>query len=210
MGVIGMAAKSLRRQRELEQRRIEVLEVALDLFSRRGFEQTSMAEIAKRAGFAVGTLYTLFKDKDALYRRLILAVVTDFEQALNAALTIPGNEVAKIERYIETNAALLVKHRSLATMYFSQASRLAVAPLTGLDRDIQLFANRMLRRLEATLRAGMRKKFFIKMNPRLLALGLGGLSNAFLIELIERPDEFSADTMTQAAKKIFFEQVRLK
>ena len=90
-----MAAKSLRGQRELERRRLEVLEVALDLFSRKGFEQTSMAEIAEKANFAVGTLYVLFKDKNALYERLMRASVTEFEEALNAVLTGPGNEVER-------------------------------------------------------------------------------------------------------------------
>jgi AcrR family transcriptional regulator len=205
-----MAAKSSRKQRELEQRRQEVLEVALDLFSRKGFEQTGMAEIAEQAGFAVGTLYTLFKDKDALYSRLIRAAVTEFEQVLAAALTGPGDEVQKIERYIETQAALFVKHRSLARIYFSQTSRIVIAPMVGTDRDIQVTTERMLLLLESTLKAGMRKKLFLRMDPKLLALGLAGLSNAFLHELIERPDDFSAEMMTEAVKKILFEQVRLE
>jgi AcrR family transcriptional regulator len=205
-----MTAKTLRKQRELEQRRLEVLEVALDLFSRKGFEQTGMAEIAKQANFAVGTLYTLFKDKDALYSRLIAAAVTEFEQTLSTVLVGPGCEIGKIERYIETKAALFVKHRSLARIYFRQASWSIVTPLVRSGRDIQAAMERMLRLLASTLSTGMRKKLFLKMDPKLLALGLEGLSNAFLLELVERPDNFSAEMITEAVKKIFFEQIRLK
>ncbi|HVP13087.1 MAG TPA: TetR/AcrR family transcriptional regulator [Phycisphaerae bacterium] len=205
-----MTTKTVRKRRELEQRRQEVLEVALDLFSRKGFEQTSMAEIAEQAGFAVGTLYTLFKDKNALYHRLIGAAITEFEQKLSEVLAGPDDEVRKVERYIETKAALFVKHRSLARIYFGQATWSMVTPLVGSDREIQVAMGRMLHLLESALSAGMRKRLLLKMDPKLLALGLEGLSNAFMLELMGRTDGYSADDCAEAVKKIFFEQIRLK
>lgn len=208
-----MAARPSRKQREkqqeLEQRRRELLEVALDLFSRKGFEQTTVAEIAEQAEFAVGTLYTLFEDKNAIYSCLIREAVVEFEQALCAALESPGTEVQKIERYIETMAALFVKHAALARIYFGQISMPFFAPLARLDRETRAIRERFLALLESVFRAGMRNRLFLKMDPRLLALGLEGLSNAFLLESINNPDGLSADAMAQVVKKILFDQVRL-
>jgi AcrR family transcriptional regulator len=63
-------------------RRDEILEAALEVMSRKGFERTSIAAIADRAGIARATVYQHFCDKqdilvalsDRIARRLIDAV----------------------------------------------------------------------------------------------------------------------------------------
>src|SRR5262245_43374599 len=54
--------------------RRRVLQAAESLFSRRGYEATSMADVAERAGVGVGTLYHHFPDK----RALLLALIDDW------------------------------------------------------------------------------------------------------------------------------------
>lgn len=49
-----------------EARRSELVEIALALWSERGFDQTSVAAIAREAGVAKGTFYLYFESKDAL------------------------------------------------------------------------------------------------------------------------------------------------
>ena len=59
-----------RRERERQGHRREILAAAVKLFSRKGFEKTTMADVAAEAEFAVGTLYKFFKDKQELYRTI--------------------------------------------------------------------------------------------------------------------------------------------
>lgn len=49
-----------------EARRSEIADVALRLWAERGFDQTSVASIAREAGVAKGTFYLYFESKDAL------------------------------------------------------------------------------------------------------------------------------------------------
>jgi AcrR family transcriptional regulator len=49
----------------------EILVAANTLFSERGVDRTSMADIAARAGMAVGTLYNHFRDREALLHTLL-------------------------------------------------------------------------------------------------------------------------------------------
>lgn len=49
-----------------EATREKILEAALRLFRRRGFEKTTMRDVAKAAGLAVGAAYYYFPSKDAL------------------------------------------------------------------------------------------------------------------------------------------------
>lgn len=205
-----MAAKLTRRERERQRHRREILAAAQELFSRKGFDRSSMAEIAERAEFAVGTLYKFFKDKNALYRALILDTVQRFEQALTAVLKTPGSEIEKLERYIEAKAALFVQHIPTARLYFAQTTGAACVPTAGLDQEARAAYEKVLSLLESVFRSGIRKKSILTTDPRMLALGLEGLTNAFLVELVERPDDFSADMMAGMTKTIFFEGIRLK
>ncbi|HTO06474.1 MAG TPA: helix-turn-helix domain-containing protein [Myxococcota bacterium] len=54
--------------------RRRVLQAAESLFARRGYEATSMADVAERASVGVGTLYHHFPDK----RALLLALIDDW------------------------------------------------------------------------------------------------------------------------------------
>ena len=168
-----------------------------------------MAEIARQAEFAVGTLYKLFKDKEALYRALILDTVQEYEQALAAALKTPGTEIEKLERYIETKAALFVRHIPTARLYFAQTAGARFLATAGLDAKARGMHQRLMKRVEAVLRGGIRKKRLADIDPKMLTLGLEGVSNVFLGELIERPEDFTADEIAALTKRMFFDRVRL-
>jgi len=205
-----MAAQPTRRERERQQHRREILSVALDLFSRKGFEKTAMADIAEQAEFAGGTLYKLFEDKNALYRALILDAVERFEQAQTVALTTPGSELEKLARYIETKATLFAQNVPTARLYFAQTTGAGYLPTVGLDQDARAIYKKVLSMLEAVFRSGIRKKLILNIDPKMLVLGLEGLSNAFVVELIERPEDLSAEEMATVTKRIFFERIALK
>src|SRR5438552_17430336 len=49
-----------------EETRRQVLETALALFRERGFEETTIRDIASRAGLSLGAAYYYFKSKDAI------------------------------------------------------------------------------------------------------------------------------------------------
>ena len=205
-----MAAKLTRRERERQRHRREILAAAQELFSRKGFDRTSMAEIAERAEFAVGTLYKFFKDKKTLYRALILDTVQEFAQALTAALKTRGTELERLERYIETKAELFVEHIPTARLYFAQTAGAKFVPTAGLDRDSRATYENVLTSLESVFRSGIQKKVFVKVDPRMLVLGLEGVSNAFLDALIERPDDFTAEVLADLTKTIFFGRIYVK
>ena len=55
-----------RRERQKLEREHKILAAARRLFDRRGYLDTSMEDVARRAGLAVGTLYNYFSSKDQL------------------------------------------------------------------------------------------------------------------------------------------------
>jgi AcrR family transcriptional regulator len=69
----------LRRERENENRRNEIIQAAEKIFISRGFTKATMKRIAEEAGFAKGTVYNYFENKEDLY----LAVGSRSVQKLN-------------------------------------------------------------------------------------------------------------------------------
>jgi AcrR family transcriptional regulator len=75
-----------------------ILDAALDLFRRRGFEQTTMRGIAAEAGVSLGSAYYYFESKEdlvmAFYERAIEAMTPRMEDALAGADSFEGRIAA--------------------------------------------------------------------------------------------------------------------
>ncbi len=76
------------RRLEKDGRRQRILAAAERAFSAEGYHKASLAEIARQADLAVGTLYLYFADKSDLYGSVILEkmqqITTNFEAALTS------------------------------------------------------------------------------------------------------------------------------
>lgn len=59
------------REEQKDKRRNEILEVALDLFIKKGYSSTKIVDIAKEVGMSTGLLFHYFKSKENLYEELI-------------------------------------------------------------------------------------------------------------------------------------------
>lgn len=56
-----------RKEREKERRKMDILDTAETLFFKKGFENVTMADIAKETELARSTLYLYFKNKEEIY-----------------------------------------------------------------------------------------------------------------------------------------------
>ena len=81
-------------------RRQEIVQAAIKIFSRRGYEAARAEDIAHAARIAKGTLYLYFRSKEALYSAAIAHAVTELQtlstQRIEAASTFPQKLAAAI------------------------------------------------------------------------------------------------------------------
>ena len=79
-----------RRPRDRDEKLSEIVTAAAELFSEAGFEQTSMARIARAAGVTPTTIYWYVDDKDALLvaalDHLLAEALQQFDQQAGAPL----------------------------------------------------------------------------------------------------------------------------
>src|ERR671935_1437796 len=62
----GSAVRAVPQRAASEETRRQILETALALFRERGFEETTIRDIARRAGLSLGAAYYYFKSKEAI------------------------------------------------------------------------------------------------------------------------------------------------
>jgi AcrR family transcriptional regulator len=79
-----MPVKRLR-DRQAEATRAQLVAVARELFTARGYGGTSIEDIARQAGVAKGALYHHFSGKDSLFRAVYEAVLSEAISAVLAA-----------------------------------------------------------------------------------------------------------------------------
>jgi len=94
--------------------RTRILDAAMDLFRRQGFEETTMREIAAEAGVATGAAYYYFDSKDAIalafYDQSQRELESSIEQALASGKHLGERLAALLEaklKYFEPNRRLL-------------------------------------------------------------------------------------------------------
>ena len=85
-----------------------ILRVANQLFSRFGFQKTSMDEIAKVARKAKGSLYYHFTSKEDLFREVVSIEMTRLKNQLSTIVSNPDLKASdKIKKYLITRMEIL-------------------------------------------------------------------------------------------------------
>lgn len=74
--------KMTRKEREREVRKSEILSAAIKLFAEKGYEYTTLDEIAEASEFGKGTLYNYFQSKEDIYLGIIENTINAFHDML--------------------------------------------------------------------------------------------------------------------------------
>lgn len=174
-----------RREKEKESQRNEIFAAALELFSKRGFHSVSMHEIAKRADFAIGTVYKFFKNKEDLYKSLLIEKALEFHKKLKEVLDSKEDPLTVLREYVAAKGAVFAENVESVRLYFAETQGASYNLRAGLDRELQALYDEVLERLSSLFRAGIRKKLFRKLDPYYMAVALEGLTNSFLFCWLE-------------------------
>ena len=104
-------------------KRARLVEKALEAFGDRGFRGTTIKRIAARAGVAPGSIYTYFKDKDALFRSSLEEGWDAFLASLDELAAAEGPFAETIDRLLDAGFAELARRLPLVRGITFDASR---------------------------------------------------------------------------------------
>src|SRR5205823_1313353 len=91
----------LQAREQRNDKRARILDAAVKVFAERGYFSSTVAEIARAAGVADGTIYLYFKSKDDLLLRLFDEKMTQLLAEAKAALAEERDAPSRLKRFIQ-------------------------------------------------------------------------------------------------------------
>jgi TetR/AcrR family transcriptional regulator, fatty acid metabolism regulator protein len=92
----------------------QIIEAAVRVFSRNGYYNSRVSDIAKEAGVASGTIYLYFKTKDAILVTLFREKMAAWVAHVRAEIAAEPDAVAKIRRLVALHFGVLENDPALA------------------------------------------------------------------------------------------------
>jgi AcrR family transcriptional regulator len=112
------AARAVPQRAASEATRRQILETALALFRERGFEETTIRDIAGRAGLSLGAAYYYFKSKEAIVGAYYDHVQDQHQARARAAFAEAGNLRDRLRAALHTKIDIMQDDRRLLRALF--------------------------------------------------------------------------------------------
>ena len=158
-----------------KRRRQEVMDVAARIFSEKGYEATSIQEIAEEVGILKGSLYYYIDTKEDLLFGVIeeaydaaLGVITELEQRDGSALEL-------IEALVCRHAEVFAATRLQSSVFFREFRALSEERQKTIREAADVYNRFVVSQIRRGQRSGEIKS---EINPRLAAIGIIGMMNS--------------------------------
>jgi len=159
-----------RKVKEKERRRQQILIAAKRVFTEKGFNRTTMEDIAREAELSPGTLYLYFKNKDELYASLSLRVL---QYLLIRLEHVSEDKRGPTERLELLSEALFDVYEfdplTVINMFHLQSSETLKNLSEEFLEEIMKLSRKALGLIARIFKDGMDKKEFIEAHPIAMA-----------------------------------------
>ena len=98
-------------------KRTAILDAATSVFARKGYFGSQVADVARAAGIAAGTVYLYFRSKDEILTSIFDRMMQDAMAAGQAALAEVSDPVERLRRIAHMHLARLGRDRNLAIVF---------------------------------------------------------------------------------------------
>jgi AcrR family transcriptional regulator len=113
-----------RKERERIFRRKEIMDAAVRFFAEKGFNSTTLEEIAGSAEFGKGTLYNYFQGKEEIYSAIIDDIVESNEQIIKDADLKSKGCIEFIENYTRDLFDYCLNNKYAVLLFIREIARL--------------------------------------------------------------------------------------
>ena len=174
--VNGDSALSGRKEREMAYRREAILDAAQEIFESVGYVNASMAEIAAKAEFGVGTIYQFFPGKQELISEVIARGIDRYVAGVGRIMADRRPWKEQLEAYIHYYLSWIEEHpefhRLIYEIFYSQIPEV-VSRIFERFREIRMQEIRFIQ--EIFTRANEEGQRF---DPELMSLTIPGMLHA--------------------------------
>ena len=120
-----------------KEKRDRILNVAIKEFADNGFENTSIQQIAKKAGISVGSIYKYFENKETMFSMVVHEGMSSLEELLMSLAKSSEDILVKAETIIRELLGYSRRHPELIKLYCQLTTSDNSEFLNGISQRIE-------------------------------------------------------------------------
>lgn len=184
-------------------RREELLAAAKSVFAAKGFQNATVADVARAAGVSYGVVYWYFASKDELLHALMAAEEEVLRSRIAAAVAAapPDGLRGALLSAVEATFAFLDDDRSSAAVLFRDPSMLG----SDFSRHLLDIYGRFIGDLDGAVRASQARGTVRQAPPRLLAFTAAALISQVALRRLTTDDGLSSAEAAELVVSLLFD-----
>lgn len=127
----------------------EIIKIATELFSEKGYDNTSTRELAKASELSVAGLYYFFQNKEEILFTILNTSLSKYLESLRSTIEADVNPKTNIEKIIECVVRHILENKKEITLLVKESKRLSPEQLVIIrskEREVfDLIRNEMIR-----------------------------------------------------------------
>jgi AcrR family transcriptional regulator len=186
----------------------KIMDTALSLLARNGYEGTSIKDITDQVGLTKAAFYAHFHNKSQLLGKLIEGYEIGYiDELIRRVSQHPGNALDKLHRLISFSSGVGLKYRKSAVLFYSLSEDMRA------DEDIEPIRQRCSKKLEDFLTAlidegksqGLVRK---DIDSTLLALLMMSFSRGMFKQAVDNAPRINGKEYIRTYRKVLLQGIK--
>jgi len=191
-----------------DEKKKNILKAAMSVFSRSGYHESKIADIAREAGIGKGTVYEYFKDKETLFMELFSFLIEDHLQFLTAARPASVSASRRLEDVIQGTFQAFSRMENIYYIFLDLKTRhLADARTPFYHEQFARLYREFRRELAAIIISGRQEHVFRELDPDRTATLIIALMEGIMNQWIADHSAFSLDDIRTAVCAMIMDHV---
>ena len=184
-----------RKDRERQAKRQDILRAARVVFAEKGLYAATLDEIAEKAEFAKGTLYTYFENKEDLFFSMVEEEIIKFSDSLKQVISQGLSPDEAIGMLVETMLRQFDENIDLMRLLSQERSALVTCKGGEMEPRFLPHFRKLIEMVTRMVKDGITRGVFAKVDPERAAMAIfnlchGAAANAYLNKRkVNSPDD---------------------
>lgn len=159
----------------------EILDAARKVFAEKGFSETTMDQVAERAGIAKGTLYLYFRSKRDIYMAALAQGIRSLNEDSRSKVEAATGVREKLRAFIATRMEYFEQHRDFFLIYHAEIGNLRLQPAPNEGEISELYLEQA-QMLEEVLRAAATAGEIRDLRPEATAFTVCDMTRGVIVQ----------------------------
>ena len=192
------------------EKRMEILKAAVDLISERGFERTTVDEIASRANVGKGTIYLYFENKEKIFIAIMENGIQALIRRMDEILSESGDFRQRFEAMLKEHLEFAEDHREFYQVLIKERLNMKLIGDKGAQDRIMEKHQKTHQQLTQFMQIGIDQNQLRNGDPNVFAIAFSGIVSHFCFHGLTEMKQGSLVDQTPIILDLFYNGVGKK